>query len=139
VQLHPLLLLGLGMLSMLIVWTMLSAVTGWVRITLDNLQYGRPRTFQTDAWVGHHEQTGLPSHFIVLNLHRHIDIIEIQGSDPSHTRIYPGPQLSGTQDALTPATVRFVTPRGKKLPNMILLVGSSQLTYLNTGQAFVPQ
>ncbi len=138
-QAHPLLFLGLGMLVMLTVWMLLNAAYGWVTTTLDDLHYGRPRTFQTDAWVGHNEQTGVPSHFIVLNLNRHLEIIEIAGSDPAHTHIYTGPQLSGPHDDVTPGTVRFVTPPGKKYPNMILLVGETQVSYLNAGATFVPQ
>ncbi|HEV2653713.1 MAG TPA: hypothetical protein VGT82_02095, partial [Ktedonobacteraceae bacterium] len=46
---HPLLYLGIGMLAMLVLWTMLSAALGWFNTTLDDIRYGRPRTFQTDA------------------------------------------------------------------------------------------
>jgi hypothetical protein len=54
------------MLTMLILWVSLGALFGWLNIFMDDLHYGRPRTFQTDAWVGHNEQTGTPSHFIVI-------------------------------------------------------------------------
>ena len=124
---------------MLVLWTLISTVVGWAAITLDDIRYGRPRTYQTDAFVGHNVQTGKPSHFIVLNLHRHIEIIEIEGSDPAHTRIYNGPTLSGAQDDLTPATLRFVTPHSQKYPNMLLVIGQTQLLYLNTGETFLPQ
>lgn len=137
-QAHPLLLLGLGLLLMLSIWMLLSTVLGWANMTLNILRYGNPPTYQVDAFVGHNEQAGVPTHFIVLNLHRRIEIIEIEGSDPTHTRIYPGPQLYGSQDDMMPATLSFVTPPGKKYPTMILHIGTTQLTYLNTGQAFVP-
>ncbi|HEU5231045.1 MAG TPA: hypothetical protein VFU49_24705, partial [Ktedonobacteraceae bacterium] len=106
-QAHPLLYLGLGMLMMLSLWVVLSAVFGWFSTTLDDLRYGRPRTFQTDAWVGHNEQSGIPSHFIALNLNRHIEVIEISGGDAAHTHIYVGPQLYGPNDALVPVTLSF--------------------------------
>ena len=133
---HPLLLLGLGMLLVVFLWMLLSTVLGWANTALDTLRYGNPPTYQTDVYVGHNEHPGQPSHFIVLNLHRHIEIIEIEGGDPTHTRIYPGPQLYGSQDDMTPATLSFSTPKGKKYPNMILHIGNAQLTYLNTGQTF---
>ncbi len=60
---HPLLYLGVGMLGMLVLWMLLSAALGWFNTTLDDFRYGRPRTFQTDAWVGHNEQNGVKSHF----------------------------------------------------------------------------
>ncbi len=138
-QAHPLLLLGLGMIGMLLLWVVLSSVWSWAGVTLDDLHYGRPRTYQTDTWVGHNEQTGHPSHFIALNLNGRVEIIEIAGGDPTHTRIYPGPQLYGTLGELTPVTIRFVTPSGKKYPNMIVLFGGSQLVYLNVGGTFILQ
>jgi hypothetical protein len=87
VQVHPLLWLGVGMLAMLLLWVALSAFFGWVHTVLDDVQYGRPRTFQMDAWVDHSEQSGTPSHFIALNLNRHIEIIEIPGGDATHTHV----------------------------------------------------
>ena len=32
------------------------------QIKLDDLHYGRPRTAQLDAWVGHNEAAGTPTH-----------------------------------------------------------------------------
>jgi len=137
---HPLVFLGLGMLLMLTLWFIFSTVWGWGATLSDDLRFGRPRTYQVDAWVGHNEQqTGLPSHFIVVNLNRRIEIIEIAGSDPAHTRIYSGPQLYGARDELLPATVSFVTPRGKQYPNMVLLVGGSRVVYLNIHGTFTLQ
>lgn len=134
---HPLLILGLGMMLMILLWMMLSTLLGWATTALDTLRYGNPPTYQTDVYVGHNEHPGQPSHFIALNLHRHIEIIEIEGGDPAHTRIYPGPQLYGSQDDLTPTTLSFITPEGKKYPNMILHIGNAQLTYTNNGQIFI--
>ena|SRR5579859_3381356 len=118
-QTHPLLYLGLGMLAMLFFWTVLSLLFGWVTLLLDDLHYGRPRTFQADAWVGHNEQTGIPSHFIAINLNRHIEIIEIAGGDPAHTHIFSGPQLYGAADDLVPVTLRFADLNSDHHPDMI--------------------
>src|SRR5690242_10299259 len=53
---HVLLLpLGLGMALMLSLVVVGSLVGGWVQTTWDDLRYGRPRTFQTDAFVGHEQ------------------------------------------------------------------------------------
>src|SRR2546425_1583080 len=41
--------------------------------------YGRPRTFQTDAVVGHNDSAASPSHFIAINLNRHVEVIECPG------------------------------------------------------------
>jgi hypothetical protein len=96
------------MIAMLLLWTILSAIFAWVTIALDDLHYGRPRTFQMDAVVGHGDSPSNPSHFIALNLNRHIEIIEISGGDAAHTHIYNGPQLYRMNDDLVPVTVKFV-------------------------------
>ena len=80
---HPLLLLGLGMVAMLVLWTGLSLVIGWWNTTWDDLHYGRPRTFQIDAMVGHNDSPGNPSHFIALNLNGRLEVIEFPGGDAS--------------------------------------------------------
>jgi hypothetical protein len=138
-QISPWLYLGVGMTVMLVLVMLLSTTLGWFITTLDTIRYGYPRTYQVDAWVGHHEDTGKPSHFIAINLNRHIEIIEIAGDDPGHTRIFDGPVLYGPDGNLTPVTLRFVTPPGKKYPNMIVQFGSTQLIYLNENGTFVSQ
>src|SRR5258708_5010360 len=57
-QVHPLLYLGLGMIAMLMLWMVLSTIFGWVTKISNNIHYGYPRTFQTEACVGHNQQTG---------------------------------------------------------------------------------
>ncbi len=90
---HPLLYLGIGMLAMLALWTVLISAISWYNTSMDDIHYGRPRTFQTDAFVGHNESAGIPSHFIAINLHGHIEVIEFPGGDAAHARIFIGPQL----------------------------------------------
>src|SRR5579863_4317604 len=64
---HPLLYLGMGMLATIALLAVVIALSNWVGTTLDDLRYGYPRTFQIDAYVGHNESAGTPSHFIALN------------------------------------------------------------------------
>ncbi len=137
-QAHPLLYLGLGMLAMLTLWMILSAAFGWFGTMLDDMRYGRPRTFQTDAWVGHNEQSGIPSHFIAINLNRHIEVIEISGGDAAHTHIYVGPQLYGPDDALAPVTLNFVDVNHDHLPDMIINLQGSRIVFINAQGAFRP-
>src|SRR5260370_10114277 len=138
IQAPPLLYLGLGMIAMLMLWVVLSAIFGWVTTMLDDLHYGRPRTFQTDAWVGHNEQTGSPSHFIALNLNRHIEIIEISGGDAARTKIYTGPELYNTGDDLVPVTLRFLDVNGDGKPDMIVTFSGSRVVFINENGSFRP-
>lgn len=137
-QVHPLLYLGVGMLAMLILWMMLSAVFGWFATTFDDMRYGRPRTFQTDAWVGHNEQTGLPSHFIAINLNSRIEVIELPGGDAAHSRIYVGPQLYGDGSDLVPVTLKFIDVNGDSRPDMILNFQGTHIVFINDPGGFRP-
>jgi hypothetical protein len=138
VQVHPLLWLGVGMLAMLFLWVALSSLFNWVHTVLDDMHYGRPRTFQMDAWVGHSEQSGTPSHFIALNLNRHIEIIEIPGGDATHTRIYVGPQLYGAGDELVPVTLTLADLNSDHKPDMIVTFQQSRIVYMNDQGGFRP-
>ncbi len=76
--------LGIGMLIMTLGWLALGVLGSWWQTTQDDWHYGYPRTFQADAVVGHnHDAPAHPSHFLALNLSRHILVIELPAGDPS--------------------------------------------------------
>lgn len=137
-QAHPLLYLGVGMIAMLLLWTLLSSVFGWFATTVDDIRYGRPRTFQTDQFVGHNEQTGTPSHFIAINLNRRIEIIELPGGDAAHAKIYVGPQLYTANDDLVPVTLTFADVNGDHKPDMIVSFQRSRVVFINDQGGFRP-
>src|SRR5215471_3407181 len=85
---HWLVFVGLAMIIMIVGWFAFSALGNWWQVTQDDWHYGRPRTFQIDAVVGHNDSATNPSHFIAINLNRHILIIELPGGDPSKARIF---------------------------------------------------
>jgi hypothetical protein len=136
---HPLLYLGLGMLAMLGLWTAVMGISGWATTTMDNIRYGYPRTYQVDAYVGHNETPGSPSHFIAINLHGHIEVVEMPGGDAAHARIYTGPQLFGSGNDLVPVTLSFVDVNGDHKPDMVINVQGTQIVYLNNKGTFRQQ
>ncbi|GHO67595.1 hypothetical protein KSC_064870 [Ktedonobacter sp. SOSP1-52] len=122
-------------------------VGGWLGIGIgqqawqmwqDDLHYGRPRTYQIDAVVGHNHDTSVtPSHFIVLNLHRQITVIEMPAGDPSKTHVYKtGIALLGSGQDLTPAQVTFKDLDGDGKPDMIVTVGEQSIAYKNENDVF---
>src|SRR6266481_8476939 len=135
---HPLLYLGIGMLAMLALWTVLSMAVSWGSTTWNDLHYGRPRTFQTDAVVDHNDSSSNPSHFIALNLNGRIEVIEFPGGDASKARIYIGPQLYSNGDNLIPVTLSFVDVNGNHHPDMILHFQDTRLVYINENGGFRP-
>jgi hypothetical protein len=137
-RLHPLFFLGVGMLATLALIAVLSIVTSWFTTTLNDLRYGRPRTFQIDAYVGHNEAAGMPSHFLAVNLHGRIEIIELPGGDASHARIYIGPQLYGADADLIPVTLSFIDVNGDHQPDMIINFQGTQVVFINDQGEFRP-
>jgi hypothetical protein len=135
---HPLLLLGLGMIVMLVLWTLLTLAVSWWNTTWDDLHYGRPRTFQIDMVVGQNDSASNPSHFIALNLNGRIEVIEFPGSDASKARIYIGPQLYDAGSNLIPVTLSFVDVNGNHHPDMILRFQDTRLVYINENGGFRP-
>jgi len=135
---HPLLYLGIGMLAMLALWTLLISAIAWYNTTMDDIHYGRPRTFQVDAFVGHNESTGMPSHFIAINLHGHIEVIEFPGGDAAHARIYVGPELYTSGNDLVVVTLKFIDVNGDHKPDMIVSFQGSQVVFINDQGTFRP-
>jgi hypothetical protein len=137
-RLHWLVYVGGAMFIMLIGWMALSAFANWWQMTQDTLHYGYPRTFQLDAVVGHSDSATHPSHFLALNLHGHIRIIEFPGGDVTRAKVYIGPDLLGPGQDLTPVTLSFKDTSGNGKPDMIVTVGTAHYLYRNAGSTFVP-
>src|SRR5712692_6156105 len=130
--------LGLALLVMLAGWVLLSLLSAWWQVTQDNWHYGRPRTFQTDAVVGHNDSVAHPSHFLVLNLSRQIEIVEFPGGDASKGKIYLGPTLIGAGEDLAVVTLTFKDVNGDGIPDMILNVQESHFIFINDHGQFRP-
>ncbi|HLZ55972.1 MAG TPA: hypothetical protein VKR06_03400 [Ktedonosporobacter sp.] len=133
---HPMFYAGVGMMLMLLFWIGGSMLLNWWSIWQDDIHYGRPRTFSTDAVVGHQDSASHPSHFIALNLNRHIQIIEIPGGDAAHTRVYSGPILYGDRDDLMPVLISF-SGGSPGHPDMVISIGNQRMILHNDGTQFV--
>jgi hypothetical protein len=134
----PLIAVVVGMLLMAALFLMLNTLGSWWQIHQDDVTYGRPRTYQVDAVVGHNDSAANPSHFIFLNLNRHVEIIEFPGGDATHARIYSGPTLFGNGQDLTPVTGVFKDVNGDGKIDMIVQIQDQRLVYINDGTQFVP-
>jgi hypothetical protein len=125
-----------GAIVLLGVYVLVSMAVEWARITLDDIQYGRPRTMQVDAYVGHGEAEGMPSHFIAMNLNRRVIIMEMPGGDPTKATAIVGPYLFGQGEDLTPVQLDVHDVNADSKPDLVVSVKSEQLIYLNDGAAF---
>ncbi len=134
----PLIAVIVGMLVMAALVVALSAIGSWWQVHQDDVMYGRPRTFQIEAVVGHNDSPSNPSHFIFVNLNRHVVIIEMPGGDSAHARIYNGPTLFGDGQDLTPVTAEFRDVNGDGKPDMIVHIQDQRLVFINDGTQFRP-
>ncbi len=123
---------------MILGWFMISALGSWWQVTQDDWHYGRPRTYQTDAFVGQGDSPTNPSHFIAMNLNRHIVVIEMPGGDPSKARIFNGPTLIGPGQDLVPVTLTFKDVNGDGKIDMVINVQDSHFVFLNENGTFKP-
>jgi hypothetical protein len=129
---------GLAMLVMLIGWIALSSFASWWQVTQDDWHYGRPRTFQINYVVGHNDSVADPSHFIALNLNRHVDIIEMPGGDAAKAKIYVGPVLIGLGQDLAVVKLSFKDVNGDGRPDMIVSIQDSRFVFINDNGSFRP-
>lgn len=140
---HWLLPLGVGMLAMLALWLIGSSALAWANQRYDDIRYGNPRTYQTDAVVGHGDSAAHPSHFIAINLNRQAIVIEFKGGDPSKSVSYVAPvYIAGDGGDLAPVTVEFKDVNGDGKPDMIIhihLPSQDQISvFINDGNGFRP-
>ncbi|HLI05826.1 MAG TPA: hypothetical protein VKV40_04590 [Ktedonobacteraceae bacterium] len=130
------LILGMALMALLVIG--LSKFGTWWQIHQDDVTYGRPRTFQLDAVVGHDDSPGNPTHFIFMNLNRHVIIIEMPGGDATHARVYLGPVLYGDGQDLTPVTGEVKDVNGDGKPDLIVFIQDQRIVFINTGTSFRP-
>jgi hypothetical protein len=97
----------------------------------------RPRTTQYDVTVGHGD-TQTPSHFIALNLHRHIEVIEFPAGDATKAKVYIVPSMLQEGNDLAVVTLSFkdLTRNGKL--DMIITVSNDKFVFINANGQFRP-
>jgi len=135
---HPLLYLGVGMLAMAAIFLLLSSAGTWIQTTKDDLTYGRPRTFNIDAVVGHNDSAANPTHFIAINLNRHVEVIEQPGGDSSKMRVYQVTTLFGDGEDLAPVTLSFRDLLDNGKLDMLIHINNTVITYINDNGSFRP-
>jgi hypothetical protein len=138
-RIHWSLVFGIGMAAMLSLWVLGTLLVAWWSVTQDDWHYGRPRTFQIDAVVGHNNDSERsPSHFIALNFRSHIQIIEFPAGDTTKAKIYQGLPLYGDGEDLAVVTITFKDVNGDGKPDMIISVANTHIAYMNENGQFRP-
>ncbi|GCE10549.1 hypothetical protein [Tengunoibacter tsumagoiensis] len=142
---HWLVLVGMGMIAALALWVIGSAALSWGLQRYDDYRYGNPRTFQTDAVVGHNNDSAAhPSHFVAMNLHRQPIVVEIAAGDPGKLVSYAvAPPIVGDGGDIAPITLEFRDVTNDQKPDMIIHIHLSPqndtvIVFVNDGTKFRP-
>lgn len=133
---HPLFWLGSGLLVLLLLWLGVSQLIGWSTNTWNTLRYGTTRTFQIDAVVGQGDSAQHPSHFLALNLHGTIVVIDFPADDPSRARDFEITTLLGPNVDQEVVTLRFLDLQHTGKPDMLIDVGNVQSVLVNDKGTF---
>lgn len=143
-KVHWLLPVGVTMIAMVVLFVLGSSVLAWGMLRYNDLRYGYPRTYQTDAVVGHNNDSAAhPSHFLAINYNRQAIVIEFMAGDPAKSTSYIAPvYIAGDGGDLAPVTVDFRDVTQDRLPDMLIhihLPNQDQLSvFVNDGKKFRP-
>jgi hypothetical protein len=136
-KIHWLLYVGVGMIAALALWVTASTLLAWGTEKYNDLIYGNPRLYQTDYVVGHnHDSQTRPSHFIALNLHGQVIIVELPADDPTKSIDYIGPALIAVGDEKIPITLSFSNVNNDNRVDMIVHIQDKVIHFCNNGTKF---
>ncbi len=125
-----------GILALLALYVLLNSAFNVGRVMIDDMKYGRPRTFHLTANVGRAEEAGAPTHLVAMNLDRQVVILEIPGGDATKIRTLPGPYLFGAGEDLTPVTMRLADMNSDSAPDLVVRIKDEEMVYINRDGAF---
>jgi hypothetical protein len=136
-KVHWLLYVGVGMIAALALWVTASTVLAWGTEKYNDIIYGNPRIYQTDYVVDHNSDSPAhPSHFIALNLHGQVIIVELPAGDPTKSIDYIGPTLIAAGDEKIPITLSFSDVNKDGKVDMIVHIQDKEVHFCNNGTKF---
>ena len=136
-RVHWLLYVGVGMIAALALWVTAATLLGWGTEKYNDIIYGNPRLYQTDYVVHHNNDSPAhPSHFIALNLHGQVIIVELPAGDPTKSIDYIGPALIAAGDEKIPITLSFSDVNKDGKVDMIVHIQDKEVHFCNNGSKF---
>ncbi len=105
----------------------------------NNWAYGATtRTSHLEAVVGDHDSVTSPTHFVAMNLHGTIDVMEFPGGDVTHAKVFPGPHLLWADADKAVVTLEVKDVNGDNKPDIIVhIYGDTDFLFRQTNANFV--
>ncbi len=128
-------ILCLAFMVMVLGWFIFSLISSWWTSTIDDWKYGNPRTYQTDQFVGQGDSPDHPDHFMVVNTHGQVIVIQLNPQHAALDHIYG---ITTTSDPKTPVSLVF-RPTGNTWA-MYVVVGDANpysVELVSNGKQFV--
>jgi len=135
-RVHPLLFVGLGLVLTILLWEGISQAMRWGTNEYNTLVYGYPRTYQVDAVVGQGDNAQRPSHFVAINLHGTITIIDFPAGDPGRARVLATTNVLGPNADLAVVTLAFIDISHNGKPDMLVTIDGVESVLVNDGKTF---
>ncbi len=120
----------------LAIYLLIAQIVARGSLFLDDLRFGRPRSAHVVGFVGHHEERGMPTRIVAMNLDRRIVIWELPGGDPARVRYIEGPYLVGADEHLTPVQLLLADVDGDRALDLLVDIRRERIVYLNRDGAF---
>lgn len=104
-------------------WWLFSTLSNWWTGVQDDWKYGNPRTYQTDQFTGQGDSPDHPDHFIVVNSHGQVTVVQLNPQHPQFNHTYD----ITTTDPKTPVSLSF-RQIGHTLAMFVLIGDTSPYT-----------
>ena len=138
-QFHWLVPTGVTMIITIVCYLLLYVVWTGGHSIYNNMAYGATtRTSHLEAVVGDHDSAAAPTHFMAVNLHGTINVIEFPGSDVTHAKVYPGPHLLWSNADKAVVTLEVKNGAGNQRPDIVVHIqGDTDILFRQTTANFI--
>ncbi len=130
-QSHPCLFFCLGLGLAILLWVAGVQVVDWGTNALNTLRYGSPRIFQIDAVVGNGDNASHPSHFLAINLHGQVSIIEFPAGNAAKALVLASTTISGPNANQIVPTLQFIDLAHNGQPDLLVNIGGVESLLVN--------
>ncbi len=116
-------------------WWLFSTVASWWQGVQDDWKYGSTRTYQTDQFVAQGDSPNHPDHFMVVNTHGQVIVVQINPQHPQLDHIY---DITTTSDPKVPVSLSF-RPTGNTWAMYVIIGDTSpySVELISDGKQFV--